>query len=228
MTLNTSRVKAICFDVDGTLRDTDDEYVLRFEKILRPIRPILPGRDSTKAARRIVMTLDTPINAVYTVLDWLTLDDEVIRLMEWMQERHLRKSKAGLPLISGVVECLEQLAPHYKMAVVSARGEHGTRQFLDHWDLNRFFTCVAHGQTAPHTKPWPDPVLWAAEQCGVQPEECLMIGDTTVDIRAGRAAGSQTIGVLSGFGDKKELSRVKADLILPSVAELPGVLLAKS
>lgn len=227
MPLDVSKIKAICFDVDGTLRDTDDQYVQRFEKLLRPLGPILPGRDATRAARRIVMTLDTPINAVYTLLDWLTLDDEVIRLMEWMQERHLRKSKADLPLISGVVECLEQLAPHFKFAVVSARGEHGTHQFLEHWDLNRFFTCVAHGQTTPHTKPWPDPVLWAAEQLGVQPEECLMIGDTTVDIRAGRAAGAQTIGVLSGFGDHKELSRVKADLILPSVAELPGELLSK-
>ena len=69
-----------------------------------------------------------------------------------------------------------------------------------------------------------DPILWAAEQCGVQPEECLMIGDTTVDIRAGRAAGAQTIGVLSGFGDQKELTRARADLILPSVFDLPDIL----
>jgi phosphoglycolate phosphatase len=67
-------------------------------------------------------------------------------------------------------------------------------------------------------------VLWAAEQLDVAPSECLMIGDTTVDIRAGRAAGAQTIGVLSGFGDHKELSRVGADHILTSVADLPALL----
>ena len=224
MPLEISKVKAICFDVDGTLRDTDDQYVLRFTKLLHPFGRILPDQDPKKAARRLVMTFDTPINAVYTALDWLTLDDEVIRLMEWMQERHLRKDKAHLPLIPGTVQCLEQLAPHFKLAVVSARGENGTHRFLEQRRLLDFFGCVAHGQTTPHTKPWPDPILWAAQQLGVLPEECLMVGDTTVDIRAGRAAGAQTIGVLSGFGDLKELSRVRADHILPSVAVLPGLL----
>lgn len=225
MPIDTSRIKAICFDVDGTLRNTDDVYVQRLEKLLHPFRRILPGRDPHKTARRLVMTLDTPINAVYTLLDWLTLDDEVIHLLEWLQEHHLRKERTHPPLIPGVVETLEQLSPHYQMAVVSARGEQGTHRFLHTWDLHRFFGCIAHGQTTPHTKPWPDPVLWSAEQLGVYPEECLMIGDTTVDIRAGRAAGAQTIGVLSGFGSRKELTRVKAGHILPGVAQLPDLLL---
>jgi HAD superfamily hydrolase (TIGR01549 family) len=224
MPLEPSKIKAICFDVDGTLRDTDDQYVARFSRLLHPVRRLLPGGDHHKTARRLVMTFDTPINAVYTLLDWLTLDDEVIRLMEWMQERHLRKEKANLPLIPGTVECLRQLAPGYRLAVVSARGQHGTHRFLEQRALLDFFGCVAHGQTTPHTKPWPDPVLWAADQLGVAPEECLMVGDTTVDIRAGRAAGAQTLGVLSGFGDHKELSRVGADHILNSVAELPALL----
>ncbi|MEN8243213.1 MAG: HAD family hydrolase, partial [Chloroflexota bacterium] len=219
--LRIDQIKAICFDVDGTLRDTDEEYAARIGKLLRPMRRVLPGQDVQKAARRITMTLDTPTNAIYTMLDWLTLDDELVRLMDWMQRFHLRKDKPDLPLIAGTINCLEQLSPHFKLAVVSARGEKGTHQFLEQWELHRFFGCVAHGQTASHTKPWPDPVLWAAEQLGVPPEECLMVGDTTVDIRAGRAAGAQTIGVLSGFGDEKELARVKSDLIIPSVADLP-------
>jgi len=68
-------------------------------------------------------------------------------------------------------------------------------------------------------------VLWAAEQLGLPPKCCLMVGDTTVDIRAGRAAGTQTVGVLCGFGDRAELERAGADLILESTAELAGVLL---
>jgi phosphoglycolate phosphatase-like HAD superfamily hydrolase len=47
-----------------------------------------------------------------------------------------------------------------------------------------------------------------------------MIGDTTVDIRAGKAARAQTIGVLCGFGEERELRRYGADVILPSTAEL--------
>jgi phosphoglycolate phosphatase len=58
---------------------------------------------------------------------------------------------------------------------------------------------------------------------GVRPEECLMIGDTTVDMRAGKAAGAQTVGVLCGFGEEEELRRLGADLILKSTADLPAV-----
>jgi phosphoglycolate phosphatase-like HAD superfamily hydrolase len=59
----------------------------------------------------------------------------------------------------------------------------------------------------------------------VAPESCLMIGDTTVDMRAGKSAGAQTVGVLCGFGEEEELKRTGADLILKSTAELMGVLL---
>ena len=56
------------------------------------------------------------------------------------------------------------------------------------------------------------------------PEACLMVGDTTVDIRAGRAAGAQTVGVLCGFGEADELRKHGADLILPFPSELVHVL----
>jgi phosphoglycolate phosphatase len=52
-----------------------------------------------------------------------------------------------------------------------------------------------------------------------------MIGDTTVDTRAGKAAGAQTVSVLCGFGEEDELRRKNPDLILPSTANLADVLL---
>jgi phosphoglycolate phosphatase-like HAD superfamily hydrolase len=51
-----------------------------------------------------------------------------------------------------------------------------------------------------------------------------MIGDTTVDILAGRAAGAQTVGVLCGFGEEEELQRAGADLILPGTSALVSIL----
>ena len=59
----------------------------------------------------------------------------------------------------------------------------------------------------------------------VLPEQCVMIGDTTVDIRAGKSAGAQTIGVLCGFGQEPELVQLGADLILKATPEVAGVLL---
>ncbi len=56
---------------------------------------------------------------------------------------------------------------------------------------------------------------------------CLMVGDTVVDIITGKKAGAQTVGVLCGFGEKKELERAGADLILDSTADLMDYLLAQ-
>ena len=128
-------------------------------------------------------------------------------------------------LIEGVVELLTGLAARYPLAVVTARDEAGTLAFLEQFSLQGQFGAVATARTCQYTKPFPDPVVWAAGELGVAPEDCLMVGDTTVDIRAGKAAGAQTVGVLCGFGRERELIRAGADLILPHTADLMDVLL---
>jgi HAD superfamily hydrolase (TIGR01549 family) len=224
MTLDVTKIKALCFDVDGTLRDTDDLYVAKLERHLKPLGRLLGDHHLNRTIRRFVMTLDTPINAVYTMLDWLHLDGAMIGALEKMQEFQLRKSRAELPMIPGTRESLDKLAEKFPLSVVSARGAKGTMEFLDRHQIADRFICIASGQTTPHTKPWPDPVLWCAEQMGVLPENCLMIGDTTVDIRAGLSASAQSVGVLSGFGDQKELARAGANLIVENVAALTKII----
>jgi phosphoglycolate phosphatase len=58
----------------------------------------------------------------------------------------------------------------------------------------------------------------------VAPQNCLMIGDTTVDIRAGKSAGTQTAGVLCGFGEEPELQQMGADVILKDTTKLLEIL----
>jgi phosphoglycolate phosphatase len=123
---------------------------------------------------------------------------------------------------------LAQLKGKYPMAVVSARDEKGTLRFLQQFDLVKYFDVVVTGQSAEHTKPYPDPILFAAQKMDVKPEECLMIGDTTVDMRAGKSAGAQTVGVLCGFGEEPELVKMGAGLILKNTSDLANVLLGKS
>ena len=89
---------------------------------------------------------------------------------------------------------LETLGKHYPLSVVSARDTRTTMVFLDQFNLVPYFKCIATDQTCTHTKPFPDPVLWAAREMGVLPEACLMVGDTSVDIRAGKAAGGRLSG----------------------------------
>jgi len=127
--------------------------------------------------------------------------------------------------VPGVDEMLARLYGRFPMAVVSARDEKGTMRFLEQFGLTKYFDSIITGLSADHTKPYPDPVLLAARELNTPPEHCLMIGDTTVDIRAGRSAGAQTVGVLCGFGEENELRKMGADLILESTPKLADILL---
>ncbi len=219
MPLDLARIRAVCFDVDGTLSDTDNLWVSRLEQALRPLRGLFPQREIQSTARRLIMELETPGNLAYEVLDRLHLDDKVARLMSAVSRR--RKDAAGhFLLVPGVKEMLVILYSRFPLAVVSARGEQPTLSFLEQFGLSPYFKAIATAQTCEHTKPCPDPLLWTAEQLDVPIEACLMVGDTTADIRAGRAAGAQTVGVLCGFGTRRELNRAGADLILASTADL--------
>ncbi len=224
MAFDVKRVQALCFDVDGTLNDTDDQFAEQAEGFFRTFRFLLPGQDYRRAARRFVMWAEAPGNALIGLPDRLGLDDELSRLVSYMSRARKGKIRHFRP-IEGVVAMLEALHGKFPMAVVSARDEESTRDFLRQAGIDRYFVCVAGALTCEHTKPYPDPILWAAKQMGVPPENCLMIGDTTVDIRAGRAAGAQTVGVLCGFGEESELRRKGADLILASTAQLTEVIL---
>lgn len=223
MPLDTRRIAAIIFDVDGTLSDTDDLWVGRIQKILHPVRFIFHGRHTLAPARRLVMGLETPGNWGYQLLDRLNLDDEAAMLINFFSQT-LHDRNRPLPVIPGVEDMLAMLHTRFPLAVVSARGENSTLNFLNQHNLRPYFGAVATAQTCTFTKPYPDPLLWAAAELGVAAEQCLMVGDTTVDIRAGKAAGTQTVGVLCGFGTGSELLRAGADLVLPTTAQLSTVL----
>ena len=222
MTLNIPRIKALCFDVDGTLSDTDDLYVHKVARFF----PRFLFKDPDHAARKFVMWVEAPGNALLGLTDTIGLDDEIVAFIDWLS-RHQKRSSKTFWLIPGVDEMLKQLKGHYPMSVVSARDEKGTLRFLQQFDLVQYFDAVITGQSAEHTKPYPDPILLAAQKMGVKPDECLMIGDTTVDMRAGKSAGAQIVGVLCGFGEEPELRKKGADMILKSTPELVELLLNK-
>lgn len=225
MTLQIERIQALCFDIDGTLSDTDDAYVARIARWLRPGRIILPQKDEYRFARRLIMGLETPGNILHGFSDRIGLDNAMQKWEDYLFQRGWQKTRRKFILMLGVRELLSELHAHFPMAIVSARGARGSQDFLEQHKLTDFFQVIVTGQTVRHTKPFPDPILYAAQKMQVPPEACLMIGDTTVDILAGIAAGAQTAGVLCGFGDLAELQQAGANLILPHTRDLGKVLL---
>lgn len=224
MPLNLDRIRAICFDIDGTLSDTDDLWVNRALAFVRPIQRILPKAESQSMARRLIMELETPGNFVYYLLDSAGLDSYAGKVYNWINHSLIHPRPKKYLMVPGTRETIVSLAGRYPISVVSARDRKGTLGFLESFDLQLHFKAIATSQTCRYTKPFPDPIIWAAQQMGVKPEECLMVGDTIVDIHAGKASGAQTVGVLCGFGEEKELNQAGADLILPSPVHLLDIL----
>jgi N-acetyl-D-muramate 6-phosphate phosphatase len=223
MTLDIARIKALCFDVDGTLSDTDDLYAQKIVDILP--RFLFP--DPMHTARRIVMWVESPGNALLGFADTIGIDDEMMASIDWMN-RHRQHTLKKFLLVPGVDEMLAHMLGRYPMAIVSARDEKSTMRFLTQFDLCKYFDVIVTGLSAPHTKPYPDPILLAAQKLGISPRECLMVGDTTVDMRAGKAAGAQMLGVLCRFGEEPELRQLGADLILKSTSDLPDLFAEKT
>jgi HAD superfamily hydrolase (TIGR01549 family) len=225
MPFNAAQVQAILFDVDGTLADTDDEYIQRAARLMGPLKRLFPRQDPTAFLRWGVMTAESPMNALMILPDWLRIDDKLVALSNWLEDLRPHRAASHFVLMAGARALLETLSARYPLGLVTARPERQIMAFVDQFGLRPFFKIVASAQTAPYTKPYPDPVLWAAKTLGVPPQACLMVGDTTIDILAGKRAGAQAVGVLCGFGQRAELERCGADLILPNTADLAQAML---
>ena len=235
--LDLPRIQALCFDVDGTIADTDDEIVERLASFIDKL-PFLSGREATRLARRIVMDAETPVNTLYGLADRLGIDDELKRAVGHVKSLWQRRAEeiAELPelgsdtssdehrMVPDVKEMLVDLATRYPLSCISTGSEERISAFLEHNGMRDLFVAVVGAQTTPRMKPYPDPLHYAAEKMGVPPEGCLMIGDTTVDMQTAQAAGAQAVGVLCGFGTRDELEREGAALILETTSDLQAVL----
>jgi len=223
MPLDLQRIKGLCFDVDGTISDTDDAWVEKVNRCLNPIAKAFKRQEPRRLARWLVMASESPMNLVMYWLDTLSLDDNFARLFTRMMKRREYKNTA-FRLMRGANELLTMAEKKYPLAVVSARDEKTTMMFLEQFSLSKHFVEVVTSQTCERTKPYPMPVQHAANAMGLQARDCVMIGDTTVDILAGRRAGAQTVGLLCGFGTEKELKKAGADVVLNDLEELQALL----
>ncbi len=210
-------VQAILFDLDGTLVDTDDRAVARMAQRLRPL---FRGRGD-RLARRLVMAIETPGNSAITLLDKFGLDAPMFRLGDrvrhWRQPHH----RLEFHLIPGVEPMISQLVGKYRLALVTTRGRSHIDAFLHAFpQIGQVLEVTCGLEDTYRLKPHPEPLKRAAAQLNIPIQNCLMVGDTTVDVLAGRRAGAQSVAVLCGFGERHELERAGAHLILNSTAEL--------
>lgn len=220
MELDPSAIEALLFDLDGTLLDSDDEGVEALARWLGH----LGIQDTRHRARRIVMRMEAPVNALMTALDTVGLDNPILSFSEWLRHRRHRTTPR-FRIVPGSEDALRLLARSYRLAVVTTRGRKDAQAFLESFGLSDLFEAVITRESTWRLKPHAAPVRYAAGRLDLPPSRCAMVGDTPVDMRSARRAGAWAIGVLCGFGEKDELERAGAHLIIPSPADLPPIFL---
>lgn len=121
---------------------------------------------------------------------------------------------------------LELLSQHFLLALITLRYvvKEQVVDELKHLGIRRHFRVVVTALDVKKPKPFPDALLAAAEKLRVPIKECAIVGDSVVDVRAGRAAGAVTVAVLTGLFSRVQLEKEKPDLIVKDVGSLPNYL----
>ncbi len=188
-------VKAVLFDLDGTLIDSAPDLGAAADQ-MRTSRglPSLPLSDyrplAGAGARGMLgvafgMTPDHP--------DFPTMREEFFRNYE---QRMLANTLAS----DGVAELVEALAERgLAWGIVTNKSMRFTGPLTREMPLFASARAVVGGDSTPHAKPHPAPLLEAARQLGLAPGECLYVGDDERDIVAGRAAGMPTVAATYGY-----------------------------
>jgi HAD superfamily hydrolase (TIGR01549 family) len=213
-------IDAVLFDLDGTLAETDDDAVDALARRLQKVRWLLPKRDPVRAARQTLMALEAPANRILGLLDRFGLDDDFFGLANRLRQMRGVRAPATYCSLDGVGAMLRDLNRRYYLGIVTTRCHREAEEFLAQENLADLFQVITGRDDTWRLKPHPSPVRHTAEKLGVPVHRCLMVGDTAVDIRAARAAGARSVGVLCGFGDRQDLERAGADRILESTTDL--------
>jgi 2-phosphoglycolate phosphatase len=187
----------VLFDLDGTLLDTAPDFAfsinqLRSEQDLPPIE-LSVLRPAVSHGLSELMRVSFNVTAEHPRYAPLSS-----RLLE-IYEQYLNQFTQPF---AGILNLLSMLEKHnIGWGVVTNRLSRFSIPLLTSMNLIERARCVVSGDTTPHPKPHPAPLLYACEQIGVNPNECIYIGDAERDIIAGKAAGMATIGALFGYID---------------------------
>jgi HAD superfamily hydrolase (TIGR01509 family) len=126
--------------------------------------------------------------------------------------------------MSNVAAALRTLQQKAKLALITMRyvPKSAIIRELEHFSLASYFSHVVTALDTHKPKPSPEALIQALKAMDVQICDCLIVGDSVADVKAGKSAGAKTVAVLSGLFSREELAKEQPDLILKDVTQLPN------
>ena len=201
-------VKAVLFDLDGTLIDSAPDLGAAADKMRLdrglPSLPYERYRPMAGAGARGMLGVAFDMTPEHP--DFPAMREEFFRNYESCMTQRTY-------VFDGVAQLIAALLEHeVAWGVVTNKSMRFTAPLTRGMPLFASARAVVGGDSTPHAKPHPAPLLEAARQVGVKPIECLYVGDDARDVQAGKAAGMPTVAALYGYlGSQADVKAWGAD-----------------
>lgn len=225
LTQNKLKVEAVIFDLDGTLIDSIDIYFKIVEKALATLNLPQVSRQRILAAAE---SEDFNWTLVLPEAEMGRKDEIIDEAWQIINEIAPQMFRQNVKLIPGADTILRNLSSRgLKIGLVTST----QRQYLKNKmrplksaGVDTLFEIIITSDDAHTRKPAPEPLLECAKRLQVNPDKCIYVGDTQIDIKAGKAAGMQTVSVQTGFDEHESLEKENPDAIIDSVRDLMAVI----
>ncbi|MGI9212457.1 MAG: phosphoglycolate phosphatase [Methylococcaceae bacterium] len=216
------RPSLVVFDLDGTLVDSAPDLAYAIDEMLTRLGQ--PPAGEARVRGWIGNGMPMLVKRALTGEQWPEAEPEgfaeaLALYMEIYEDNLCHRTR----LYDGALECLQRLRQtQIKLACVTNKHSRFTLSLLKQIGIAHFFDAVASGDQFVNNKPDPESLLKTAEQLGVAPSDSLMVGDSAADAQAARRAGFMLACVPYGYHGGKGVEVLLPDLILESLAKLPG------
>ncbi len=211
--------QALLIDLDGTLVDSSEAFSEAARKALQRFGSDYDSEEvGMDIARRLQLNLPLEECLDNADVDKASKKRFLQVFLQYFYEVAPKKTR----LLPNVSKTLRRFSKNLSLALVTRRfmPTRSVREELKRLRVDRYFATVVTSLEVEHPTPSPDAIFKAAEALRVQTRNCVVVSDSGVDIRAGRAAGAMTVAVLSGLFNEDELRKEKPDLILKNFNDL--------
>lgn len=210
--------KCLLFDLDGTLIDSRDDLADSVNLTLSELN--LANLTSETIYNFIGEGVFNLVNrSISASLGKESDQGFAEKGVEIFRGYYAENLVAKTRLYEGVAETLEKLSDFPK-AVITNKPHDFSVLILEKLGISQHFSLIVGGDSLPERKPSPVPLLFAVDNLGFAAEESLMIGDSWVDIEAGKNAKMKTCGCIYGFRGKGELDKAEADFLIEKFSDL--------
>ena len=229
-------IRGVIFDKDGTLFDFQSTWGIWTAQVLARIagsdeallQQLAEALGYDTQTRRVqpgsVIVAATPMDIAAVVKDCIPALSQT-QICDWLNEEAKTAPQVLVTDLHRLTAELRRI--NLGLCVMTNDAEAPARAHLASVQASDLFDFVIGSDSGFGAKPQAAPLLALADKMEIPAAACVMVGDSTHDLRAGRAAGMRAVAVLTGLAEADELAPL-ADALLPDVSHLPAWISAQN